>query len=170
MTRSRRPAPPRRKEVASAGLLVAETLAAHGLGEAIRAQRIAAEWPQLVGERIARRAQPDGVRHRVLHVRVASSAWMHELGLLKPQLLAALWSALGEPRMFDDLAFSLAGRTRGPNERPGVAPARRPSAPPPRTPVAADGPARARIAAEAAHVEDDELRALITRVRTRHDR
>jgi Dna[CI] antecedent, DciA len=166
----RPPAPTRRKEATAAAMLVAETLARHGLSEAIREQRVAAEWDTLVGERIARRAQPDGVHRRVLQIRVASSAWMHELGLLKPQLLSALWRGLGEPRLFDDLALHLAGKTRRPGEEPGVAPAQRPPPPRPRPPAAALGADRARILDETAAIEDDELRELIVRVRTRHGR
>jgi hypothetical protein len=152
-------------------VLVAETLAQHGLTEAVRTYRIAAEWSELVGERIARRARPAGISRRVLYVQVASSAWLHELGLMKAQLLEVLWDALGEPRLFDDLAFQLAGKSRAPGDAPGVAPTPRP---PPRArrpaPPAAAGADRERILAETAAVDDDELRELIARVRTRHNR
>ncbi len=122
-----RPRLPRHKEVLSAGALVAETLAQHGLTEAIRTYRVTAEWDQLVGERIARRARPGGITRRVLHIQVASSAWLHELGLLKAQLLDVLWRALGEPRLFDDLSFHLAGKSRAPADAPGAAPHPRPA-------------------------------------------
>jgi Dna[CI] antecedent, DciA len=166
---------PRHKEVLPAGALVSETLATYGLTEKIRGYRLAAEWEQLVGERIARRTRPLGIVgapvRRVLQVQVQSSAWLHELGLLKNQLLDVLWRALGEPRLFDDLAFQLAGRSRSPADAPGVAPRPRPAAPgavPP--PPAATGTERERILAETSAVVDDDLRELITRVRTRHNR
>lgn len=159
----------------SAGALVSETLASYGLTDTLRGYRIPAEWDQLVGERIARRTRPLGIvgpqGKRVLQVQVASSAWLHELGLLKAQLLDVLWKAIGEPRLFDDLAFQLAGRSRNPADAPGRAPAPRPreqarlAAPP-----EAKGEDRARILAETAEVADDELRELIARVRTRHNR
>ncbi|MBK7535206.1 MAG: DUF721 domain-containing protein [Myxococcales bacterium] len=160
----------RRREATSAGQLVADTLSAYGLTEKIRSYRVVAEWDQLVGERIAKRARPEGVVRRVLVVRVASSAWMHELGLLKQQLLAALWRATGEPRLFDDLSFQLAGRTRADKDDPGSPPARRPPPPQPVMPMAAGELERAQILEESAVVEDSELRELIARVRTRHNR
>lgn len=165
------PRPRRHKEVLPAGVLVAQTLASYGLSEAIRAARIEAEWDQIVGERIARRTRPSGVFRRTLQVQVQSSAWLHELGLLKNQLLDILWRALGEPRLFDDLSFQLAGKSRAPSDVPGVAPkARRPPPPPVPLPPVAPVEDQQRILSETATVEDDELRALITRVRTLHNR
>jgi predicted nucleic acid-binding Zn ribbon protein len=166
---------PRHKEVLPAGALVSETLASYGLTEKIRGYRVAAEWDQLVGDRIGRRTRPIGIvgppARRVLQVQVTSSAWLHELGLLKGQLLDVLWSALGEPKLFDDLAFQLAGRSRSPSDAPGVAPSPRPTAPGKLAlPPPAAGSERERILAETAAVDDDELRDLITRVRTRHNR
>lgn len=160
----------RKLAAASAGDLVSETLASLGLTEQIRGLRVVAEWEELVGERIARRAQPEGVVRRVLVVRVVSSAWMHELGLLKRQLLESLWKATGEPRLFDDISFQLAGRTRAPADRPGRPPPRRPKRPPPRpAPIVAPAE-RERILTETQAVDDPELRELIARVRTRHGR
>lgn len=163
--------PPRRREPTSAGLLIAETLAQHGLTEAVRTHRVIAEWEFLVGDRIAKRSTPQGLTGRVLQVQVASSTWMHELALLKPQLLDVLWKALGEPRLFDDIAFHLAGRSRPARDAPGVAPTARalrarPSLPPP----AASGRDQDRILNETATIVDDDLRDLISRIRTRHNR
>jgi hypothetical protein len=166
----RPPGVPRRREATSAGQLVADTLAGHGLSEAVRGYRVEAEWDSLVGERIAKRARPDRVVRRVLHVQVAGSAWLHELTLLKGQLLEVLWAALGEPRLFDDLSFQLTGRSRANADPRGVAPAARKTRPPPRPPIAAAGAERVQILVETAAVDDDELRDLITRVRLRHNR
>lgn len=165
----------RHKEVMSAGALVSETLASYGLTETLRGYRIPAEWSELVGERIARRTKPLGIvgpqGRRVLQVQVASSAWLHELGLLKAQLLDVLWKAIGEPRLFDDMTFQLAGRSRSPNDAPGTPPAPRPRERPKLgAPVEAKGADRERILSETSEVDDDELRALIARVRTRHNR
>ena len=160
----------RRLEPTSAGQLVADTLAGYGLTEQIRSHRILAEWDELVGDRIARRARPEGVVRRTLVIRVASSAWMHELGLLKQLLLTALWKAIGEPRLFDDLSLQLAGKTRAAKDQSGPPPGPRPRPLPPRVPVAAGDAERAQILEDSAAVEDDELRELITRVRTRHNR
>jgi predicted nucleic acid-binding Zn ribbon protein len=152
----------------TASAAVAAALELHGITDQVRAGRVVTEWSELVGARIAQRTRPDGIADRVLWVEVATSAWLHELNLLRPQLVAGLRDRLGEPALFDDLKFRLAGQRRrdpvalrGPR-RP-VPPAR--PAPPPAT-----GAARERIVHEAATVDDAELRELIARVRITHDR
>ncbi|HEV7558206.1 MAG TPA: DUF721 domain-containing protein, partial [Kofleriaceae bacterium] len=68
--------------VASAGEAIANVLALRGLTDQIRAQRVIAEWRDLVGERIASRTRPREVAGDALIVEVATSAWLHELNLL----------------------------------------------------------------------------------------
>jgi predicted nucleic acid-binding Zn ribbon protein len=49
------------------------------------------EWPQLVGDQIARVTAPDSVTPEgVLRVKVATAAWASELSLMTPQILARL--------------------------------------------------------------------------------
>ncbi len=161
---------PRTFKPQTASAAVAAALDLHGITDQIRAGRVLTEWSELVGAKIAQRTRPDGIVDRVLWVEVATSAWLHELNLLRPQLLAGLRDRLGEPALFDELKFRLAGRTRrdpvalrGPRRPAPSGPAR--PAPPPAT-----GAARERIVREAAAVDDDELRELIARVRITHDR
>jgi predicted nucleic acid-binding Zn ribbon protein len=147
---------------------VAAALELRGITDQIRAGRIVTEWGDLVGAKIAQRTRPDGVFDRVLWVEVATSAWLHELNLLRPQLLAGLRERLGEPAVFDELKFRLTGQRqrdpvtlRGPRRAP---PPARPARPP------ATGAAREQIVREAGAVDDAELRELIARVRITHDR
>ena len=49
----------------------------------------------LAGERVARRARATGFRDGVLTVEVEGSAWMHELGFLKRDLVRAINQHLG---------------------------------------------------------------------------
>lgn len=160
--------PPRAREAQSAASAIASALQFHGINDEIRAQRLITEWAELVGTKIAQRTRPDGVTDRVLWVEVASSAWLHELNLLKPQLLKGLLERLGQPRLFDELRFKLAGRSRRP---PTNAPRSRAQ------PLAshafrmpATGAAREQIVKEASAVDDAELRELIARVRITNDR
>jgi hypothetical protein len=125
------------------------------------------EWTELVGSKIAQRSRPESVADRILWVEVATSAWLHELNLLRPQLLAGLIERLGDPPLFDELRFRLAGRSS--RERVALRPPRKP-APPRREPSPATGLARERIVHETSAVDDDELRELIARVRITHDR
>ena len=160
--------PPRSLGPQTASAAVAAALALHGITDQIRAGRVITEWSELVGARIAQRTRPDGIVDRVLWVEVATSAWLHELNLLRPQLLAGLRDRLGEPALFDELKFRLAGqRHRDPVALRGP---RRPAPPARPAPAPATGVARERIVREAAAVDDAELRELIARVRITHDR
>lgn len=164
----RRPRIPRALGALRASDAVAAALAFHGITDQVRAGRVLTEWSDLVGPKIAQRTRPDGVTDRILWVEVASSAWMHELNLLRPQLLRGLLERLGEPALFDELRFRLAGRNR---TAPVTLRAPRKPAPPKRPPPPpATGVAREQIVREVAAVADDELRELIARVRITHDR
>ena len=162
----RRPA--RSLEMRSASSAIQSVLALRGITDQVRAERLHTEWSELVGPKIAARTRPYGVTDRVLTIDVASSAWLHELNLLKQQILAGLHQRMGEPRLFDDLRFKLAGRS-GPRPAP-QRPKARPLKAPPVTPSPATGVAREQIAREVEAVDDLELRELIARVRIGNDR
>ena len=171
MKRAPRRGPPRAEGPRTAKDAIGAALAFRGITDAIRAQRVLTEWSDLVGPRIAARTRPRGVDSRTLVIEVASSAWLHELNLLRAQILAGLVERLGPPRLFDELAFRLAGTAR----QVPAAPAARPRAsglgPRPATPPRpATGLAREQIVHEVEKVDDAELRELIARVRIEHDR
>jgi hypothetical protein len=165
--------PPRRGPPRALGMLRAQdaitaALRFNGIADEVRANRILTEWTELVGPKIAQRTRPYGVTDRVLVIEVASSAWLQELNLLRPQIIAGLLERLGEPRLFDELKFKLAGRSgqHAPTPRPRPKPAA-PAVPPP-TP--ATGVAREQIVREVEAVDDVELRELIARVRIQNDK
>lgn len=159
--------PPRARLQRSAGAAIVDALELRGITAEIRAQRIAAEWGDLVGAKIAQRTRPGDVRDKVLYVDVATSAWMQELTLLKPQILSSLLARLGEPALFGDLRFQLASRDKKRLEAQTV-PRRQPAA---RAAVfPATGAAREQILRETDAVDDAELRELIARVRIANDR
>ena len=169
MKRAARRGPPRALEQRSARDAIGAALKFRGITDEIRAQRLIAEWSDLVGARIASRTRPEGIHERVLHIEVATSAWLHELNLLRTQILAGLLERLGEPRLFDELKFRLSGRgnrntTVTPRGRAAIA------APPRPVPPPATGTAREQIVHEVEKVDDLELRELIARVRIEHDR
>lgn len=160
--------PPRALETRSAGEAIKAALSFHGIADKVRAERVITEWTELVGPKIASRTRPYGVSERVLVIEVASSAWLHELNLLKSQILTGLLARLGEPKLFDDLRFRLAGRS---GARPTlIRPRPRPTAPSRPSPMPATGAARERIVREVENIDDEELRELIARVRIQHDR
>ena len=159
---------PRSFAVETAARAVANVLSLHGIADSVRAERLVTEWTELVGPKIASRTRPDGIHDRVLWIEVATSAWLQELNLLRAQLLAGLVERLGEPRLFDDLKFRLAGR-RSKNQI--VVPRGRPQPKPPKPlPLPATGAAREQIVRDASAIDDEELRELIARVRITHDK
>jgi predicted nucleic acid-binding Zn ribbon protein len=167
-TGSSRPA--RALETRSARDAIKALLRFHGIDDEIRARRVLTEWSDLVGPRIAERTRPWGVNERTLVIEVASSAWLHELNMLRPQILMGLLERLGDPRLFDDIKFRLAGgpgrgpqRSEMPRPRRLAEPARPMQKP-------ATGIIRERIAREVESVDDLELRELIARVRIDNDR
>jgi predicted nucleic acid-binding Zn ribbon protein len=158
---------PRALEARTAAAAVGAALAFRGITDEIRANRLLTEWTDLVGPKISARTRPSGVFDRVLVVEVASSAWLHELTLLKAQILTGLHARVGEPRLFDDLRFKLAsGRSSAPLARPRARPTQ-PTRPPAQP---ATGLAREQILREAERVDDAELRELIARVRITNNR
>src|SRR5688500_5889937 len=111
--------------------LVKNVVNYYRLHAAIRQEMPVAEWSPLVGERISARTLSDRLIDRTLVVEVATSAWLHELRLMRPKIVSALLDKLGLPRFFDDIRFVLAGerRSRAPQvKRP--APRKKPEPPP----------------------------------------
>ena len=163
-----RKGPPRLFAAEPAARAIANALAFHGISDQVRAERLLTEWTELVGPKISQRTRPDGISDRILYIEVATSAWLQELNLLRAQLLANLVERLGEPRLFDDLKFRLAGRRSKQNivvPRGRRVENREKPLPPPAT-----GAARESIVREVSAVDDEELRELIARVRITHDK
>jgi Dna[CI] antecedent DciA-like protein len=156
----------------SAADRVGAVLDGYGLTDEIRALRIVTEWGDLVGSRFAAKTWPDGLSKRLLWVRVANSAWLHELSFLKSQVLTTINRALGEPTLVDEVRFHIGGRraeaddllANASHEFRKRSPFRRKPLPP-----AATGARLAAIDRETAVIDDPELRALIRETRRRHD-
>jgi predicted nucleic acid-binding Zn ribbon protein len=113
VTASKRPgarAPARTLETVTAKQAIAAALSLRGIAGKVRIERITTEWTDLVGSKIAARTRPRGIHGRALVIEVASSAWLQELTMLRPQLLAQLLTRIGEPRLFDEISFRIAGR------------------------------------------------------------
>ena len=68
-----------------------------GLAEAAEGWRAVSEWPEIAGERVARHSRASSFRDGTLTVEVEGSAWMHELGFLKPALVRKLNQHLRTP-------------------------------------------------------------------------
>jgi predicted nucleic acid-binding Zn ribbon protein len=78
-----------------------------GLEESATGWRAVSEWPALAGERVARHSRATGFRDGVLTVEVEGSAWMHELGFLKRELVRRVSDHLGA-EIVREVKFTLA--------------------------------------------------------------
>ena len=62
-----------------------------GLSERLYQTQVLDEWPRLVGPQVAKVTTPEGItQDGTLFVRVATAAWMQELQLMTPTVLARL--------------------------------------------------------------------------------
>lgn len=75
-----------------------------GLEEGLLGWRAVREWEQVVGPRVARHTRAVAFREGVLHVEVEGSAWMHELGFLKTDLMRKINRHLGS-RLVRNIRF-----------------------------------------------------------------
>jgi predicted nucleic acid-binding Zn ribbon protein len=75
-----------------------------GLDQGLLGWRTVSEWPQVVGPRIARHTRAVAFRDGVLQVEVEGSAWMHELGFLKRDLVRKVNEHAGS-RLVRDVRF-----------------------------------------------------------------
>jgi predicted nucleic acid-binding Zn ribbon protein len=70
---------------------IAQFLEQSGLRDRVEQASVVPEWPSLVGAQIAAVTEPLSVTaDGVLFVAVRTHAWMSELSLLEPELLASL--------------------------------------------------------------------------------
>jgi predicted nucleic acid-binding Zn ribbon protein len=77
------------------GSVLKRALDARGLGGELEGWRAVDEWPRAVGPRVARHSRAVAFREGALVVEVDGSAWLHQLGFLKRNLLRALNARLG---------------------------------------------------------------------------
>jgi hypothetical protein len=81
-------------------------LKARGLQSRLYEYRIFGQWERSVGPMIARHAQPQAVRGNKLSLVVDSPAWMQQLSLLKPEIIAKLNNSIGRD-MIKDITLKL---------------------------------------------------------------
>jgi hypothetical protein len=161
---------PRLRKPTRAGEIVAEVLRGAGALEAVREHRLVTGWSEIVGERVAARAWPDGLRHGVLYVRVANASWMQELSFLRDALADKANHMVGDPPLVHSVRLHVEPRREDKDDKEDVVAAlakRRRPRPLPRLRPPIDAAGRARIDAESAGVADAELREIIRSLRQR---
>ncbi|MGQ0713515.1 MAG: DciA family protein [Gemmatimonadaceae bacterium] len=82
------------------GDAITSFLESSGIGRRVEQATVIPEWPALVGPQIAQVTEPLSIaRDGTLFVAVKTSAWMNELSLLEPQLLASINAKPGRSRV-----------------------------------------------------------------------
>ena len=81
--------------------MLPELLQQLGLARTAEGWRAVADWPAIAGARIAGHTRAVAFRDGALTVEVEGSAWMHELGYLKRELIRTVNRELGSDRVRD---------------------------------------------------------------------
>jgi predicted nucleic acid-binding Zn ribbon protein len=85
----------------SLSLVLSRLLKRLGLEDELQGWRAVEDWARVVGPRVARHTRAIAFEQGVLRVEVEGSAWMHELGYLKQELISAVNRELGSNRVRD---------------------------------------------------------------------
>jgi len=67
-----------------------------GVRDGDKQMQVYRRWAEVVGESVARNTQPVRFSKGILSVTVSSAAWLHNLTMMKPQILANLAREFGE--------------------------------------------------------------------------
>jgi len=87
--------------VEALSLVLSRLLQRLGLEDELQGWRAVEDWARVVGPRVARHTRAIAFEHGVLRVEVEGSAWMHELTMLKRDLVSAINRDLGSECMKD---------------------------------------------------------------------
>ena len=91
---------PKRGRPVAVGEALNGYLSRAGLAKRVAQAQVIPDWPGLVGTQIAAVATPESVTpDGVLFVRVTTSAWMNELQLMTPDIMARLNAGRGTGRI-----------------------------------------------------------------------
>jgi predicted nucleic acid-binding Zn ribbon protein len=91
--------------------ILERVLSSLNLGIKVKQYRIWEVWNSVVGEAIARQAQPQQIRSMVLWVTVGSSTWMQQLEFMKRQIVERINERIGE-KVISDIRFRIGEITR----------------------------------------------------------
>jgi predicted nucleic acid-binding Zn ribbon protein len=92
--------PERKKRPEPISSAISNFLEQSGLRERVQQASVVPEWPELVGAQISAVTEPLSVTaDGVLFVAVRTHAWMSELSLLEPELLASINRRQDRPRV-----------------------------------------------------------------------
>jgi hypothetical protein len=88
------------------GAVLEKTLKKMSLEGKLKEHEIWNVWNSVVGEHVARQAQPEFMRNRILFVKVSSSPWMQQLYYMSKGIMEALNKRLGS-HVIEEIRFKL---------------------------------------------------------------
>lgn len=141
--------------------LLTQTLERRGLGRVVLLSRLHRHWPEIVGPQLAKVAQPEGVRSRVLFIVVTDAIWLQQLKFYQSQLLQNIRRVLGDvpiQRLHCSLAASAARPSAAAERSDGARPQ---EAVPPPLPLTSEE--ERQVLAGTDSIADPELRELVRR-------
>jgi Dna[CI] antecedent, DciA len=153
--------------------LVQRVLEDHRLTAPVLQEHVRVFWSNLVGQVLGRNTEPGQFDRGTMNLFAKTSTWMHELHVLKTWIAAQVNFGMRH-HVVGDIKLKFSSKVGQSNLRAQVREleaenrSRRP--PPPRTPTPAGLEASQAILAETAQVDDEDLRELIAKVRTKWDR
>lgn len=109
--------------------LVARAVARPEVVKGARAWAVMARWPEVVGEGLAARSEPDRYDRGTVWVAVRGSEWAQELRLMKETILERL-NELAREKLFTDVRFGVRKAKPKPNipaPEPELLPSERPA-------------------------------------------
>lgn len=121
----------RRRDPARLRDVLGETGASLGLRDAVAVGGLWRHWAEIVGDAIARNAQPTSLRKGVLRVKANSPAWVTELTYLAPEIARRANEIAGSEIVREVKVWTGPGKVSMPD-------APREPAPPARSPQASD--------------------------------
>lgn len=77
------------------------TLKRQGIRDGDKQMAIYKKWGEVVGDAVSRNTQPIRFSHGILTVAVSSAAWLHNLSMMKPQILHNLGQSFGKDMVLD---------------------------------------------------------------------
>ena len=86
--------------------ILEKVLSSLNLGIKVKQYQIWDVWDSVVGEPIARQAQPQQIRNMILWITVSSSTWMQQLEFMKQQIIDRLNERIGE-KVIKDIRFRI---------------------------------------------------------------
>lgn len=75
-----------------------------GIDNAIAQNKALNIWDEIVGDKVAKNAQPDRVEHGVIIVKVSSPTWRQELHFQKKEIIEKLNNKIGK-KVIRDIRF-----------------------------------------------------------------